>query len=81
MSMSLRLRASGHRFAARADEDAVDVEEEVLAGAVVRRGPDAGERDRIERLAQRAGVGAADDVALAQHHEMRVMDRDQRRQE
>ena len=69
-----------HVVAAPHDEQTVDVEEQVFARMVVRRALDISKRDGIERVAQGARIGRADDVLLAQHHQVRVMDGDQRRE-
>ena len=39
------------------------------------------DRDRVERVADRPGVGRGDDAAVGEHDEMRVVNRQERRQE
>jgi hypothetical protein len=75
------VQAAGDVLAARGDQQPFDVEEQILAGAVVRRLPDFRHRDRVERIAQAPGVRLTDDPALGEHHQVRIVDRHQRRQE
>ena len=80
MSMSLRLRAVCRRPATshrRSDKQALDVEEQVFVGTVEQRA-DGLKVDVVEpsRMARR--VAAGHDSALGQHHEMGVVNRQQR---
>src|SRR4030095_10374593 len=56
-------------------------EEEVLASTVVRSAAHLVHRDRVERRAQRAGVLTTDDAALCQHHEVGIVDGEERHEE
>ena len=86
MSMSLRLRAVCRRPATsspqRLVDQPLDVEEQVLVGAVVEHLADAG-RARCRRAPSRSAraSSARDDALLGQHHQVRVVDRHQRRQQ
>src|SRR5439155_6308626 len=71
----------GRFLAARFDKQSIDVEEEVLAAAVKPRAADIRGGDRIEAGAKGAGVGRRDDGAIGKHDEVRVMNREQRREE
>ena len=75
------VESAGDVLATGADENALDVEEEVLAGAVVRRAPDVVDRDGVERVADGPGIGRGHDAAVGEHDEVRVVNRQQRREE
>ncbi len=85
MSMSLRLRAVWRRPATSSpharDDQAIEIEEEVLARAVVRGAAHLVLRDRVERRAERVRVVGRDDAAVGEHDEMRVVNRHERRQQ
>jgi hypothetical protein len=57
------------------------MKEQVLAAAVVGGRPHIGHRDGVQRAAQGAGVRRSDDAAVGEHHQVRVMNRHQRREE
>jgi hypothetical protein len=75
------VQTTGDVLAAGGDEQAIDEEEEILTGAVVRRAADVGNRNRIERLADRSRVARGDDAAVREHDQVRVVNRHQRREE
>ena len=75
------VKPAGCVLAAGVDEEALDVREEILAGAVVGRLAYRGDGDRIERLADRTRVSRVDDAAVGEHDEVGVVDGDQRGQE
>ena len=75
------VQPAGDVVAARVDDQPLDVEEQVLAAAVVRRALHVGSRRRVERIADGRGVGARDDPLLGEHHQVRIVNRHQRRQE
>ena len=85
MSMSLRERAVCSRPAASsphcADDQPLDVEEQVLVGAVVLHLAHRVEIDGVERRGKRARRPPAHDALLGEHHQMRVVNRHQRREE
>jgi hypothetical protein len=74
------MEAARDVFSARFHEQTLDVEEQVLARAVVWRRANVAQGDRVEGIAQRPGVGTADDAALGKHDQVRVVDRHQRRE-
>ena len=59
----------------------LDVEEEVLVGAVVVDFAHAIEGDAVERVAKGARLLRRDDAFFRQHHQVRVVDRHQRRKQ
>ena len=73
-------KTPGDILAARLHERSFDVVEEVLARLVVAGGLDVGERNGVERFAQRVRVPGADDALLPEHDEMRVVDGDEWRE-
>ena len=75
-----RVQTARHVVAARGDDEAFDVEEQILVRAVVRDLPHVVLRDRVERGANRVGVGRRDDAAIGQHHQVCVVNRHQRRE-
>ena len=62
----------------RGNEQTLDMKEEILAGAVERRPPDVGHRDRIECRAQGVRVSRIDDASVREHHQVGVVDGDER---
>jgi len=69
------MQPAGDVVAAGLDEQALDVEEEILVSAVVRGGSDVVERDGRERVPERAGVRRGEDPPVREHHEVGVMNR------
>ena len=67
--------------AARGNEQPLHVEEQVFAGAIEPHVAHVVERHGVERLAQAVGIVARYDARVGQHHQMRVVDRHERRQE
>jgi hypothetical protein len=62
-------------------DQALDEEEQVLAGAVVRRPANGVAAHRGERVADAAGVVALDDALLGEHHQVGGVNREQRVEE
>src|SRR5262249_49132732 len=62
-------------------DEALDVEEEILAAAVVFRLPHLLDRHRIQRLANPPRVRSGDDALRREHRKMRVVNGHQRREE
>src|SRR5262249_21041269 len=58
-----------------------DIEEQILAAAVVARRLQLGPRDRLERGTDRVRVVSGDDFLGGEHHQVRVVDGEQRRDE
>ena len=75
------MEAARHVLVARALDQALDVEEEILVGAVIEHGADRVERDAIEGDPERARVGGRQDASFGQHHEVGVVDRHERCQQ
>ena len=73
-----RVEPAGGIFAARFDNQALDVEEEVLAGAVVSCGTQFREGDGVERDAQHVRIFRRNDPLRGEHHQVRVVNRHQR---
>ena len=76
-----RVEAPGRLFAALPLDQSLDVEEQIFTCVVIGRRPYVVHRDRIERIAQRVRFVRRDDARLREHDQMRVVDRQQRRQE
>ena len=76
-----RVQPPRHVVAADRDDEALDVEEQVLVGAVVGDRADFVLRDAVERRAQRMRVGAGDDALRVEHDQVRVVNRHQRREQ
>ena len=76
-----RMEPAGGILAAGGDNQTLDVEEEVLAGPVVARRPQVGHRHRVERDAQRVRVLRRNDPLRGEHHQVRVVNRHERRAE
>jgi hypothetical protein len=74
------VQPAGEVFPAALDDQPLDVEEQVLVRAVVRRPPHFFKRDLLEGVPDRAGIGRRQDRPLGEHHEMRMMNRHQRRE-
>ena len=68
-------------FSAGLDDQAFDVEEEILAAAVVPGLFHGRDIDAAERVANDARVGPRHDLLVREHHQMGVMDRQERREE
>ena len=66
-------------FVAGRIDEAIDVEEQVLAGRIVCGPPNVALWDGIERSAQRVRVVGRDDALLGKHHEMGIVNGHQRR--
>ena len=75
------VEAAGHLLAAGGNDQPIDVEEQVLVGAVVGDAADVLGRNRVERGADGPRVRARHDPLLGEHHEMRVVDPHQRPEE
>ena len=75
------MEAAGRVLAGAGSDETLDVEEEVFAGAVEHLSADVVLADRVERRAQPPGVARREQAAVGEHHEMRVVDGEQRRQE
>ena len=75
------MQPAGDVLAAGLVDQPLDVEEQILVGAVVAHRAHLIEGDAVERVAERARVRAGNDALLGQHHEVRVVDRHQRRQQ
>ena len=75
------MQPAGLVLAARLDDEPLDEEEQILAATVICGALDVVQRDAGQRVANGDGVGPGDDALLGQHHEMRVVDRHQRRQQ
>jgi len=75
------VQTAGNVLAARTNQEALDVEEQILARAVVGRALDGLDRDAVECRADRARVGRGNDAAVGEHDEMCVVNRQERRQE
>ena len=73
-----RVQPSRHVFAGRSDDQAFDVIKQILAGRIVLRAANLVLRQRVECHAQRVSVVWRDDALRSQHHQVRVMNRDQR---
>ncbi len=67
--------------AAGAFDEPVDVEEEILEGAVENGAPDLRLVQRVERVAQSPRVPGRHDPPLREHDQVRVVDGDQRGEE
>jgi hypothetical protein len=72
--MSLRLRVISTCF----DDEALDVEKEILTGAVVPCGIEVAGGNRVEPDAQGVRFFRRDDTLRRQHHEVCPMDREKR---
>src|SRR5665213_4637483 len=68
-----------HLVSAGADQQALDVEEEILVGAVVLEIAQVLLRDGVERAANRMRIRRRDDAAISQHHQVRIVNRHERR--
>ena len=75
------VQAPRHLVAARLDDEVFDVEEEVLARLVELHATHVGFRDAVQGVSQGGRVGGRDDALLGEHHQVRVVDRQQRREE
>ena len=73
-----RVQPAGGILAAARDDQPLDVEEEILVGAVVLHLADLVERDAVERAPDGRRLGTGHDLLIGEHHEMRVLDRHQR---
>ena len=78
-----RVEPAGGVLAARLDDQALDVKEQILAGAVVRAPPQIVVlRHGVERRRGSRGRPRAETMPLrGEHHQVRVVDRHQRREE
>ena len=76
-----RVQPARHVIAAGLDDQALDVEEQVLVGAVVGDLPDRVLRHAVQGIAQGAGFAGGDDPLRREHHEVRVVDRHHRREQ
>jgi hypothetical protein len=76
-----RVQAPGHLLAGGFGDEVLEVEEQVLVGAIEGHLHDRGGGDAVERRAQHAGVALRHDVALGEHHQVRVVDVHERRQQ
>ena len=78
MPASGGVEPAGHVGPARLGDQAVYIEEEVLARSVVRHTFERIAIDGVERAADRARIVCRDDALLGQHHEMRGVNGQQR---
>ena len=76
-----RVQASGRVFTARVDDQPLDVAEEIFVAAVVGDAANLGLGHGIERDADRMRVVGRHDLLVGEHHQMRILNRHQRRQE
>ena len=76
-----RVQPPGDVLSARGDDQALDVEKQILAAAVERRAADLVLRHAVERHAERVRVSGGDDVRRGEHHQVGVVDLHQRREE
>jgi hypothetical protein len=74
------MQPSGDVCAARGVDQALDVEEEIFAGAVEGHAADLVLRHAVERRPEGVHVRGRDDALRREHHEMRVVELHQRRQ-
>ena len=73
------VQAPGDIVAARGDEQSLHVEKQVLVAAVVGDLPDLVHVDAVEGQPELVGVCRPDDRPVRQHHQVRVVNRHQRR--
>ena len=74
-----RVQPAGDFLAARGGQQALDVEEEVLVGAVVGDARDVFNRDGVQGFANASRVRRSDDRAIGEHRQVRVVNRHQGR--
>ncbi len=75
------MQPAGDVVSTRVHDQTLDVEEQILVGAVVREIAHVVLRDGVERGANGMGIGGGHDAAIGQHHQMRVVNRHERREE
>ena len=73
------VQPAGDLFAAGRGQQALDVEEEVLVGAVVGDVRDVVDRDGVQGFADASRVRRSDDRAVGEHRQVRVVNRHQGR--
>ncbi len=75
------VQAAGRFLAARLPYQPVDEEEQIFAGAVVADVAHVVQQDAVERGPDRVRVARRDDRPLREHHQVRIMNAHQRREE
>jgi hypothetical protein len=75
------VQPSGDVLAALRHDQPFDVEEQVFVAAVVLHLANGVEIDGVERRGKRAAIGRRDDALLDEHHQVRMVNRHERRKE